>query len=81
MVPPDDSGFLETLDPLHDGRAGEPDLVGDGLIGGAAVGSEELKDASGDGVHGMRRHIGPLWIVISMYQYHTIRQMTTMDSD
>ena len=50
VVAADEARFLQPLDPFHDGGAGEADLVGDGLVAGAAVGGEELEDAAGGGV-------------------------------
>jgi len=49
-VSEDVATFLEALDPLHDGGSREADLIGEGLIAGAAVGRQELEEAAADGI-------------------------------
>ena len=48
VVAGDVSRLLEPLDPLHDGGAGQPDFVGDGLVGHAAIGGQQVEDLEGD---------------------------------
>jgi hypothetical protein len=42
--------LFEALDPFHDGGPREADLIGEGLIAGAAVGRQELEEAAADGI-------------------------------
>ena len=46
VVALDDTRLFHALDPLHHGRPGEPDRVGDGLVAGPAVIGEEPEDVA-----------------------------------